>query len=104
MAPAMAGTIRGHGQRLGGAIAMESLPDTDRLVQTTFGFEVGPVTAGYNGRRRRWEVTLRHGDQRCHVTMLTDGVDRLLRRLGLDEADIQRAIVIRPRRHSRKDG
>jgi hypothetical protein len=84
---------------------MQSLSDSGRLVQTTSGFEVGSVlSASYNGRSRRWEVTLRHGGQRCHVAIPTDEVARLLRRLDIAEADIQRAIVIRPRHHSRKDG
>jgi hypothetical protein len=83
---------------------MQSLSDSGRLVQTTSGFKTGSVlSAGYNGRRRRWEVMLVHDGQWCHVAMLTDEVAQLLRRLDVDEEIIQRAIVIRPRRHSRKD-
>jgi hypothetical protein len=84
---------------------MQSLSDSGRLVQTTFGFEVGSViSAGYNGRARRWDITLDHGGRRGHLALRTDEVVRLLRHLDIAEADIQRAIVIRPRRHSRKDG
>ena len=84
---------------------MQSLSDSDRLVKTASGFEVGSVlSAGYNGRSRPWDVTLDHGGRRGHVALRTDEVVRLLRRLDIAEADIQRAIVIRPRHHSRKDG
>jgi hypothetical protein len=86
---------------------MQSLSVSDHLVKTAFGFEIGPVlSAGYHGRRRRWDVTLNHGVQRCYLSLSTDEVVRLLRGLDIAEADIQRAIVIRPRRHSssRKDG
>jgi hypothetical protein len=96
---------------------MQSLSDSGRLVQTTslrgpkgprrgpLGFELGSViSAGYNGRRRRWDLTLNHGGQRCYLSLSTDEVVRLLRGLDIAEADIRRAIVIHPRRHSRKDG
>jgi hypothetical protein len=84
---------------------MQSLFDPGHLVKTVFGFEVGSViSAGYHGRRRRWDVTLHHGSQRCYLSLRTDEVVRLLRCLDITEADIQQAIVIHPLRHSRKDG
>jgi hypothetical protein len=84
---------------------MQSLSDSGHLVKTVSGFEVGSVlSAGYNGRSRRWDVTLDHLGQRCYLSLPTDEVVRLLSRLDIAEADIQRAIVIHPRHHSRKDG
>jgi hypothetical protein len=83
----------------------QSLSVSDHLVKTAFGFEVGSViSAGYGGRSRRWDVTLYHGSQPCYLSLSTDEVVRLLRGLDIAEADVQRAIVIRPRRHTRKDG